>query len=446
VRVSKLSRAAALALLAFVVYNANLRSVTSFDTNPTRYLPISIIKEFDLDLDEFSFLHKYPEWWRGNKQVSPYYLQYVRGHYMSSYPVMPAILSVPVYAIPVLLGLTDGPVSAMGFTRTEVVGTFLSKISAAAAVAFSVGILYLTLLRLTDKTAAFSIALLYAFATSSWSVSSQGLWQTSMSQPLLALALYFFVKAVEDADNVVYAGIPLALSVACRPTNIVFGVILLAYTVRRHRAQVRNFLLFPVIVGTLLLTYNLHYFGSLAGAYSTPTMGSFTYPRVEAFLGLLISPSRGLLVYSPFLVFALAGMALTFRRNGDPFYRSLSIASAFLLLLYSAWSQWHASFSYSYRFLVDLLPGLCLFLPTTWNWILAHWWRKGLFVTLAIFSVLIQFIGSFYYPCGWFETPVGANRHPERYWDWQDPEFLRCLRAGPVDPEGLRFIREMLHR
>jgi hypothetical protein len=38
-----LSRAVGLALLAFVVYNANLRSVTSFDANLTRYLPISII-------------------------------------------------------------------------------------------------------------------------------------------------------------------------------------------------------------------------------------------------------------------------------------------------------------------------------------------------------------------------------------------------------------------
>lgn len=43
------NRAFVLIILAFVVYNANLRSITSFDTNPTRYLPISILREFDLD-------------------------------------------------------------------------------------------------------------------------------------------------------------------------------------------------------------------------------------------------------------------------------------------------------------------------------------------------------------------------------------------------------------
>jgi hypothetical protein len=237
-----------LILLTFIVYNANLRSITSFDTNPTRYLPISIIKEFDLDLDEFPFLHKYPEWWHGDKNALPYYLRYVRGHHMSTYPVMPAILSVPVYAVPVLLGLTDGANSAIGFSRAEIVGTLLSKISASSVVALSVGVLYLTLLRLTSKKGAFCIASLYAFATSSWSVSSQGLWQTSMSQPLLVLTLYFFVNAGEDARKVVYGGIALALSVACRPTNAIFAVILFVYVLRHYRAQLRNFLLFPVIL------------------------------------------------------------------------------------------------------------------------------------------------------------------------------------------------------
>jgi len=418
-----------LILFAFIVYNANLRSITSFDTNPTRYLPISILKEFDLDLDEFPFLHKYPEWWHGDKNVLPYYLQYVRGHHMSTYPVMPAILSVPVYAVPVLLGLTDGASSGIGFSRTEIVGTLLSKISASAVVALSVGVLYLTLRRLTSKRGAFWIASLYAFATSSWSVSSQGLWQSSMSQPLLALTLYFFVNAREDARKVVYGGIPLALSVACRPTNAIFAVVFFVYVLRYYRAQLRNFLLFPVILGALVLTYNFYYFGSLVGPYSN-RMGQFTYPQLDALLGLLISPSRGLLVYSPFLIFASVGMALTFFHGRDHLLRHTSIASILIMFLYSSWSQWDGAFSYSYRFLVDLLPALCLSLATTWNWIVAHWWTKSLFVASAVFSVFVQLIGSFFYPCGWFETPTRANSHRERFWDWKDPEFLRCLHAG----------------
>jgi len=124
-------------LLAFVVYNANLRSISSLDTYPNRFLPISIIREFNLDLDEFPFLHKYPEWMQADPQKAAYYVRKARGHYMSNYPVMPAVLSVPVYVIPVLLGMTDGPPSTTGFSRTEIVATLLSKVSASAAVAFS---------------------------------------------------------------------------------------------------------------------------------------------------------------------------------------------------------------------------------------------------------------------------------------------------------------------
>src|SRR5262249_12626735 len=159
-----------------------------------------------------------------------YYLVYARGHYMSRYPVMPAILSVPVYAIPVALGLTDGRGSALGYTRTEIVGTFLSKITASLAVSFSVGILYLTLLRFVAPTPALCLALIYAFATSSWSVSSQGLWQSSASQPLLALTFYFLVL-----DRLNLASIPLAFSVVCRQPTVIFAAALFGYVAMYHR-------------------------------------------------------------------------------------------------------------------------------------------------------------------------------------------------------------------
>ena len=97
------STALRLALLAFVVYNINLRSETSFDTYPTRYIPISIVTQFNLDLDEFPSLHHYPQSYHADPDVLPYYVQYRRGHYVSTYPVMPAILSAVIYAIPVWL-------------------------------------------------------------------------------------------------------------------------------------------------------------------------------------------------------------------------------------------------------------------------------------------------------------------------------------------------------
>ncbi len=441
---SDVGSAVGLALLAFVVYNANLRSVTSLDTFATRVLPISIIREANLYLDEFSFLHEYPKWLKTEEPKAAYWVRKTRGHYLSNYPVMPAILSVPFYVVPVLLGLTEGPVSPMGYTRTEIVATRLSKISASAALALSVGIVYLTSLRLTTRRGAFWIALVYAFATSSWSVSSQGLWQTAWSQPLLALALYWFVRGKENARFIVYAGIPLALAVSCRITNAIFAAVFLGYVVLHHRSRAVAFLIFPTLLCGLLLSYNLFYFGNLTGGYTALGIEALSFlPRTDAFLGLLFSPSRGLLVCSPILVFSVWGMAIAVRRRQDPMLNFLAVATILTILFYSCWREWDGGFSYSYRFLVDLVPGLCVFLAVAWDRIAAHRWRLGLFFAAAVFSVFIQVIGAFFFPCGWFGTPVQANLHRERFWDWKDSECLRCLRAGPVEPDGLRFLRSL---
>jgi hypothetical protein len=322
------------------------------------------------------------------------------------------------------------------------VATLLSKISASIAVAFSVGIIYLTLLHLTSKTAAFWIALIYAFATSSWSVSSQGLWQTAMSQPLLALALYFFVRGRENSRNVVFAGIPLALAVACRSTDIILAGVFFIYVVHHQRALILRFAIFPIILGALLLTYNVYYFGSVTGGYSEMAQfqRGFSYPQWESLLGLLVSPSRGILVYSPVLLFAFAGLALSLYQRYDLFLAYVAVATMLMILFYSTVVYWDARFSFSYRYLVDLLPGLSLLLSTVWQRILRFSWSKGLLLASAIFSVFIQIIGSFFYPCGWYDTPVKASIHQERLWDWTDPEFFRCLRAGPVNPDGMQLL------
>lgn len=441
-----------LVLLSVLVYNANLRSITSFDTNSTRYLPISILTEFDLDLDEFPFLLEYPlrnlpPDLREGDAPPAYWVQHTKGHYYSTFPVTPAILAIPVYAIPVLLGLTSGSDTGVGLTRTEVVGTALSKLSASIAVGLSVGIVYLTALRLTTARAAVGIALVYGFATSSWSVASQGLWQTAMSEPLLVLALYCLVRGRERGAWVVLAGLPLALSVACRPPTLIFAACLSLYVAHRHPQRLVAFAILPIGIGSLLLAHNLTYFDHPLGGYAmTGPSGYFSPPGLKRFLGLLVSPSRGLLIYSPVLVFAFAGLIASLVRRRDMLLVYVAVSVLATILFYSGWENWHGHFSYSYRHLVDILPAMALFLPGVWSTV----WRSRvvglLFALLAIQSVLAQAIGVFCYPCDWWGSPVSASADPGRFWDWSDPEMLRCLRAGPVEPDGVRLLRSLLAR
>jgi hypothetical protein len=203
-----------LALLSFVVYNLNFREVSAQDTIPARFLPLSILAEGDLDLDEFEFLHL----GRTDPRELPYYLQYRDGHYYSSYPVLPGIMAVPVYVIPTLLGLFD---EAEPDFSTDV--SITSKVAAALFAALSVAFVYLACRRLFAPPWALGAALLYAFATGTLSTSSQGLWQHGPAQLWLAAALWCFLPSGGDTGTsrlgplaALFGGISLGLAVAAR--------------------------------------------------------------------------------------------------------------------------------------------------------------------------------------------------------------------------------------
>ena len=367
---------------------------------------------------------------------------------------MPAILATPVYAIPVLLGLSGDPSMPRppsdAPTRTEIVGTALSKIAASLAIALSVALVYLALLRLTTGSGALWITLAYAFATSTWSVSSQGLWQASMSQALLAGAFLALLVAQFRSERAmtVLAGALLALSVTCRQPTVIFAALLAVYVFWHHRRHVVVFAIIPMTLAGLLLTYNLYYFGTLIGAYAESPGGFLlSWPQISrALSGLLVSPNRGLLVFSPVVLPAFAGIVACFRNQGQPLLRYLALGVLLTIAFYSCYTEWDAGFSFSYRYLVDLLPAFALLVAPMWAWICARRWRVWSLAGLAVFSLGIQMVGAFYYPCGWFQSTRRDPSASARMFDWSNLELVQCLRAGPVYPDGLRAIRDLRAR
>lgn len=443
-----------LAALAFVVYQLNLRSISSADTFPLRYIPISILTEGNFDLDEFRFLRDQPDTTSPVQSGLPYYLQYYRGHYVSTPPIAVAILATPLYALPVWLGLTGDPSAPRplggAFTRTEVMGTLLSKLAASLMIAISVALVYLALRNLLDASGSLWITLAYAFATSSWAVSSQGLWQTTGSQMLLAGAFLALLIAQRrrTREMVVLAGVLAALGVMCRPTTLIFAVLLTLYVWHAHREHLLAYLPIPSVLAVLLLGYNLYYFGVLKGGYEGVHVEQLiSWKQVSTALqGLLVSPNRGILTFSPVVLPAFAGMVVAFRRGGPLLLRYLACGVLLTIAFYSTLPQWHGQFSFSYRYLVDLLPALALLAVPTWGWIVARSWRRQAIGALAVFSLFIQVVGVLYYPCGWYRSTQHDPAAMARFFDWGNLEVVQCLRAGPVDPDGLRLIRGLFHR
>lgn len=413
---SEAATAALLFLAPFLVYVANGRVLGSGDTIPAKYLPLSILREFNFDLDEFPFLYD---------PVIPYFLQYQNGHVVSAYPVGPALLAVPVYALPILLGT-----SAESLWLSH-----LEKFTAAAIAALSVLFLYFALKRLASPKAVAIVTGIYAFGTSTFSVSSQALWQHGPSQLFLAMGLYFLVRGLNDPRFTAYAGLPLAAAIACRPTDLLIVLPIAIYVVHTRRDQLFKFVLCSLPPALFLGWYNATYFGSpfLTG-YGREAVDPFSSfwgaPFLDGLLGLLISPRAGLLVYSPIFVLSFLGMLDSWKKGGCVLLKYLSLGPLLTILLYSKRFAWWGGLSYGPRYLADLAPILALFLLPG---LLKIQRIKPLRLTvwaLALISVGLHGLGAFAYDGSWdvhFKDWTAGENH---LWSWSKGPIVYYTRQS----------------
>jgi len=443
----------ALALVAacFVIYNLNLREVSMDDTVGTRFLPLSILAEGDLDLDEFDSLHEN----KTDPSELPYYLQYVNGHYYSNYPVLPAIMALPVYVVPTVLGLFDA-----GEPDFSVDVGITSKVAAALIAALSVGFVYLTCRRLFDHRWALGATLIYAFATGTFSTSSQGLWQHGPAQLWLAVALWCLLpggraegEGALGPKALFVGGLSLALAAAARSVMVVPAVVFFFYLTWQFRRvgwgpfcrALACFLVGPVTVGALLAWYNLAHFGSILGGEQYlgtlhglmhAEAGSWKLNFIPGLYGLLFSANRGLVVFTPVVLVALVGADRAWRERRCLALQWVTLAAGATLLVYGFYSVWWGGWTYGPRYACDALPLLAVLIAGG----LERAWpvrRARLAVVLAVaYSVAVQAVGFLCYtPARWNLYDASGSRlnvdlYHQRLWDWRDWEVLRYLRAG----------------
>lgn len=90
-------------------------------------------------------------------------------------------------------------------------------------------------------------------------------------------------------------------------------------------------------------------------------------PRPGILARLLLDPSKGLLVFSPFLLLVPAGLAAARRGLRPRAFLALVLAPLAILLTYAGYPNWHGGFTVGARYLVPALPFLVLplaFLPS----------------------------------------------------------------------------------
>jgi uncharacterized protein YbaR (Trm112 family) len=399
-------------VLAALVFCGNLRSIGAGDTLPTRYLPFSLLRAHSTDLDEFTAL--YDEAARQRYPLLdgiPYFLRRPDRHYLSAYSPAPALLALPVYALPVAAGM---PASSPWVAHLE-------KLSAALIAAASVALLFAALRRLTTVGWAFTVAVVYAFGTSTLSISSQALWQHGPSQLFLALALYFLVRLLDDERALGPAALALGVAVVMRSTNLFLAAPVCAFILYRYRRSALRaalLLLVPVAIQAAYDLLHFHTLGTGLGQGAVPVTAPFSQTSLlEGVAGVLVSPARGLFVFSPVLLLSLPGIVLVWR-HGPVLFRALSLGLPLVVLLVGKWIMWWGGHTFGPRLLADLTPVLCFFLYPLGDLMRRRVVARTLFAVLAALSVSIHLLGAFFYDMRW-DGMMQIDRNPSALWLWR---------------------------
>lgn len=424
----------ALAAAFFLVYNANFRDLDSVDTLPATLEPVSLLESQDLVLDEFQ--HRFnpqPAIWQAGFAFGA--LQQRDDKIISSYPPGTAIIATPLY----------GALRAAGILKAD---SWLSyrlagKLSASAIVALSAAAVFLCIVNIVGTAPAVLLTVAYGLGTGALSIASQALWQHGPGMLCLAIAVLLLLK-VDDQERpspwlVFFLGLLLAMAVVCRMFNVFAAGAVSGYLLLHHRRLLPAFLLPASILAALLLRHNYYQYGTLSGGYDAildsqwhrsrnlVEEGLFNHPLPSGLLNTWFSPSKGLLIYSPFVIFALAPLLfpVTKHRRVLPFIAIWIVIHSLVLAKNTLW--WGGT-SFGPRYFLELSCAFILLIAVSFPKLPNP--LKGVLVLSIGLSVLIQVFGAYYAPCGWAESPDVVDFNPERHWDWHDTEIERCLRRA----------------
>lgn len=419
--------------LSMLIYNINFHPIPNYDTVTARVMPWSILETHSFNLDAFVDTLSF-------KMQTKYIDNY--GHYLTVAPITLPVLITPLYAIPFLfVKILNIPISLNNSTFV-VISLIAEKVVASLITSCSVVILYLVLKRLISERYALWGSVLYAFATCTWVISSQALWQHSMAELLLCL-LFLIILWIIDAGSLtgyILLGVTSALFIMNRQADAIF-LIPVFYFVLKNK-PITKWVAYTLGLGLTaapFIIYNVTYFGSIFGGYvANATLLQLTPNILVGLAGYTISPNRGLFFYSPILLFSLVGIWIVFKNKLilNNVLRNVLLLFALCiplnLLIYCSFPVWWGGESFGYRYLVDSLPILAVFLGCAIEYL---WSKKPslssvvkvIFAIFVIWSVLVQVCGAFYYYYDWDiknSQHESVNTDPARVWNISDLQIF----------------------
>jgi hypothetical protein len=343
------------------------------DSHFALLLSHNILRHGHVRLDEYLARPLDPRLLRHRPNTELYQIHRANGHSYYFFPIGSSVLSIPF--VPLLNALGLSPVRSDGGYDLD--GELaMQRILASLLMALLASVLFLTARLVLPAGWSVLIAVAGAFGTQIWSTASRVLWSQTWAILLLGVVILIVVASERRAwkPSPVLVASLLSWLYFVRRTYAIVVVTVSVYVglfVYDAKAFVR-YALTGVAWLALLVAYSWHNFQHVLPPYYLHSGlgwfgGDFRLGRwlIKAYAtagtGHLISPSRGLLVYVPTVLF-VAYLLLRYRRR-IPSWRLTTLALvsiAGLGFVASAFGSWWGGHCYGPRPSTDLVPWLVL--------------------------------------------------------------------------------------
>ena len=429
-------------LLLFVLAFANLHDIWSPDVVPNTLVAWTLIHERDIDLDEYTAGAKYgPQiprdtyFFRPCASVANVRVFTLPGsprspggppppgpddHVCSIFPPGISLLAFPVLAP---FAIADPSADGAVVIRAGHLAAALIEVLAAL-------VLWAVLRRFVSPRWSVALVLLYWLGTTVRTVSAQALWQHAGVHLALAVALWLVLtESRVTLRRELVAGIAMGFGTVVRQTTglIALGVARLPWPISVVRPAAPIAYGIGWVVGVIpLLVYGQIAFGNAfeQGYGDKP----FNADIANGLYGLLVSPSRGILIYEPWIVLGLLALASSWRGSGHVALRmrGLSFAWVALLYTYARYQEWWGGRVFGPRFLDDLAPAVLV--AVAWaisrGWLSRLWARAAFWISAAWSLLLFNAAALVFDPSGW---DLNINFDQSRLYSWTDTQWMSVL-------------------
>ena len=346
------------------------------------------------------------------------------GHIYSYFPLGTSILALPAVAAARRAGLD--------MTRNAD-NTSLQRLLAALGVAAAVPLTWWLARAFLPPAAALAATVAFVFGTSTTSTLGTALWSSLVPLLLHLVILNLLVRGrlaghLASPVTAYLAGGLLFVAFACRPTAALFALAVGVYVLYVDRfAALRLGLGFGVGLA-LLAVFSLSEYGQVVPPYyQAGRLGSETF--ATALVGNLVSPSRGVLVLSPFLLLVIVG-AIHWRRQviRDRWFLFGSAWALLHGLTVSSYHLWWGGWCFGNRFFADAMPAWWLMALVVARQAQRTLGRRALVYAattagcLTLAAVWIHSVQGLYNT--WTSTWCQDGTYVRHLFDWRHPQWL----------------------